>query len=202
MSERTKRPVPPAELHGKFVAWNDAGTEIVAFGDTFAEVRAKAVAAGEKRPRYERIPPANAYSLVTLRHVHRLAGIGLEGILNRISGECSERRLRMQPRSWELIRLAAGPKLPESAGRRLLGGWFRPVHAAPGLRGSTARRDASAPPVEAGPGPCSKANEGFAADDARRSSAARPEIDCTTPVPNGLFAHVSPTAARAAASTS
>ena len=61
MANDNKRPVPPAELHGKLVAWNQEGNEIVASGDTFAEVKAKALAAGEKRPRYERIPPADAH---------------------------------------------------------------------------------------------------------------------------------------------
>lgn len=61
MNRQNARPVPPVELHGKLVAWNHAGTEIVASGDTFAEVKAKALAAGEKRPRYERIPPADAH---------------------------------------------------------------------------------------------------------------------------------------------
>ena len=54
-SSDAQRPVPPAESHGKLVAWNQDGTEIVASGDTFAEVKAKALAAGEKRVRYERI---------------------------------------------------------------------------------------------------------------------------------------------------
>ena len=54
------RPVPPLEFHGKLVAWDHNGMKIVAAGDTFAEVKAKALAAGEVRPRYERIPPADA----------------------------------------------------------------------------------------------------------------------------------------------
>ena len=61
MANPKRRPIPPAEMHGKLVAWNQAGTKIVASGETFSEVKAKAEAAGEQRPRYERIPPADAH---------------------------------------------------------------------------------------------------------------------------------------------
>ena len=61
MSNHNERPIPPIECHGKLVAWNHEGTEVVAFGDTFAAVKQKAIAAGEQRPRYERIPPADAH---------------------------------------------------------------------------------------------------------------------------------------------
>jgi hypothetical protein len=54
------RPTPPLECHGKLVAWSRDGSKIIASGDSFAEVKAKAIAAGEDRPRYERIPPADA----------------------------------------------------------------------------------------------------------------------------------------------
>ncbi len=56
-----ERPVPPLDCHGKLVAWNHEGTQIIASGDVFAEVKAKALATGEQRPRYERIPPADAH---------------------------------------------------------------------------------------------------------------------------------------------
>ncbi|MBP87543.1 MAG: hypothetical protein CMJ64_12595 [Planctomycetaceae bacterium] len=59
-ANQNERPVPPLEYHGKLVAWSHDGTRIVASGDLFAEVKAKAHAAGESRPRYERIPPADA----------------------------------------------------------------------------------------------------------------------------------------------
>ena len=39
---------------GELVVWNREGSEIVASGGTFFEVKAKVLAAGEKRPRYER----------------------------------------------------------------------------------------------------------------------------------------------------
>lgn len=61
MENRPPRPVPPVECHGKLVAWNRDGTRVIAYGDTFAEVKAKALATGEQRPRYERIPPADAH---------------------------------------------------------------------------------------------------------------------------------------------
>ncbi len=54
-----ERPVPPLECHGKFVAWNHEGTAIIATGETFAEVKEAALATGEQRPRYERIPQAD-----------------------------------------------------------------------------------------------------------------------------------------------
>lgn len=57
---QNERPVPPLECHGKVVAWSHDGTRIVASGESFAVVKAKALAAGESRPRYERIPPADA----------------------------------------------------------------------------------------------------------------------------------------------
>lgn len=56
----TERPVPPLDLHGKLVAWSQDGQKIVAFGDSLSEVRAKAVEAGEPRPRFERLPAADA----------------------------------------------------------------------------------------------------------------------------------------------
>ena len=55
-----QRPAPPLECHGKLVAWSRDGSKITASGDSFSEVKAKALAAGEGRPRYERIPPADA----------------------------------------------------------------------------------------------------------------------------------------------
>ena len=54
------RPTPPLACHGKLVAWSHDGLKIIASGDSFPEVKAKAIAAGEQRPRYERIPPADA----------------------------------------------------------------------------------------------------------------------------------------------
>lgn len=56
-----ERPVPPLDCHGKLVAWNHEGTKIIAAGDTFVEVKAEALATGEKRPRYEQIPRADAH---------------------------------------------------------------------------------------------------------------------------------------------
>ena len=55
------RPVPPIEMHGKLVAWNRAGTKIIAAGETFAEVNKKVKDAGELCPRFERIPPADSH---------------------------------------------------------------------------------------------------------------------------------------------
>ena len=55
------RPPPPPECHGKLVAWSRDGSKVIASGDSFAEVKAKALAAGEQRPRYERIPPVDAH---------------------------------------------------------------------------------------------------------------------------------------------
>ena len=59
-AEQQPRPAPPLECHGKLVAWSHDGTRVVASGDSFAEVKAMASAAGEQRPRYERVPPADA----------------------------------------------------------------------------------------------------------------------------------------------
>lgn len=59
-TKQQSRPAPPLECHGKLVAWSRDSARIVASGDTFAEVKAKALAAGEPRPRYERVPPADA----------------------------------------------------------------------------------------------------------------------------------------------
>ncbi len=54
------RPIPPLGCHGKLVAWSHDGSKIIASGDSFSEVKAKVIAAGERRPRYERIPPTDA----------------------------------------------------------------------------------------------------------------------------------------------
>ncbi len=60
MNNHSDRPVPSVEQHGKFVAWNHDGTEVIASGDCFAEVKQKALESGEPRPRFEKIPRADA----------------------------------------------------------------------------------------------------------------------------------------------
>lgn len=58
--EKKKRPIPPVEYCGRIVAWNQKGDEIIAVGDSFSEVKSKALETGETRPRDERLPPADA----------------------------------------------------------------------------------------------------------------------------------------------
>ena len=52
-------PVPPAELHGKLVAWDKSHTDIVASGESYQEVKKAALAAGETDPIFEQIPSAD-----------------------------------------------------------------------------------------------------------------------------------------------
>ncbi|MGD9636076.1 MAG: hypothetical protein AB7U97_22540 [Pirellulales bacterium] len=64
MSENSKsdgiRSVPavPREYGGKWIAWNHAGTEILAAADDLATAEAFARKTGECRPRMEKIPRA------------------------------------------------------------------------------------------------------------------------------------------------
>lgn len=58
--DKQPRPIPPAEYGGRIVAWNQQGDEIIAVGDSFSEVKSKALETGETRPRYERLPPTDA----------------------------------------------------------------------------------------------------------------------------------------------
>jgi hypothetical protein len=53
------RPEPiPAEYAGKWIAWNEARTQIVAHGDSLWSVREQALATGCRRPILHRIPRA------------------------------------------------------------------------------------------------------------------------------------------------
>ena len=49
-------PVVPIEYGGRWIAWDFAGTRIVAVGDDLAEVERAARQAGEDRPRLEKVP--------------------------------------------------------------------------------------------------------------------------------------------------
>jgi hypothetical protein len=51
-----ERPIVPAELGGKWIAWTFDGTRIVAHGDTLDECEKAAEQAGEKSPRFEKVP--------------------------------------------------------------------------------------------------------------------------------------------------
>ena len=54
-------PIPdevPAELAGKWVAWDDEALHIVASGDTVEEALANAREAGVAEPYLDKVPPA------------------------------------------------------------------------------------------------------------------------------------------------
>ncbi len=50
----------PQEHGGKWVAWSSDGTRILSSGDDPNAVTADALAAGEKDPILERVPPSDA----------------------------------------------------------------------------------------------------------------------------------------------
>ena len=54
------RPVVPKELAGKWIAWNQQGTKIIASADDIRAARDKATAAGERDPIVDWVPPAHA----------------------------------------------------------------------------------------------------------------------------------------------
>lgn len=59
MSDELQFPDPvPAELAGKWVAWDDDALHIVGSGDTIEEAIASAQAAGVAEPYLEKTPPA------------------------------------------------------------------------------------------------------------------------------------------------
>lgn len=59
MPESMQFPDPvPAELSGKWVAWDENALHIVASGDTWSEALANAQAAGVAEPFLDKVPPA------------------------------------------------------------------------------------------------------------------------------------------------
>lgn len=55
-----RHPLPaPLEFAGQWVAWNQARTEIVAHGETFADVQRAAQAAGHSQPVLQRVRRRN-----------------------------------------------------------------------------------------------------------------------------------------------
>lgn len=49
-------PIVPKRYGGKWIAWDYAGTKIVASGDTLAAAKQAAEIAGEVNPRFEKVP--------------------------------------------------------------------------------------------------------------------------------------------------
>lgn len=66
MSESSKpeaprvTPIVPREYGGKWIAWNHAGTKILAAADDLHIAEASARKAGEARPRMEKVPRSDA----------------------------------------------------------------------------------------------------------------------------------------------
>ena len=60
---RRSQPRLPRELNGKWVAWDRDQTRIVGSGDTFAEAKEAAAAAGESAVLMARIPARNRLRL-------------------------------------------------------------------------------------------------------------------------------------------
>ena len=60
-----QRPTVPIEYGGKWIAWAQDQSEIIAEGSTFAEARAAAIGAGEPRPRLEKVPRSDAWHMGT-----------------------------------------------------------------------------------------------------------------------------------------
>jgi hypothetical protein len=52
-------PLPPAELHGKLVAWDKFHANIIAAGDCYQAVKKAALDAGESEPIFEQIPASD-----------------------------------------------------------------------------------------------------------------------------------------------
>jgi hypothetical protein len=57
-TEAVKLPVVPIEFAGQWIAWNHAGTHIVASGNTLEEAAQAAAAAGESQPVFAKAPKA------------------------------------------------------------------------------------------------------------------------------------------------
>ncbi len=55
------RPTVSVEYGGKWIAWKHDQSEIIADGNTFADVRAAAIAVGEPRPLLEKVPQSDAW---------------------------------------------------------------------------------------------------------------------------------------------
>jgi hypothetical protein len=58
-STSTESPIVPIEYAGQWIAWNAAGTQIVASGRTVQEVVQAAAAAGETQPVFAKVPKAD-----------------------------------------------------------------------------------------------------------------------------------------------
>ena len=54
--QHVEPPIVPKQYGGKWIAWDYAGTRIVASGDTLAAAKQAAQIAGDVSPRFEKVP--------------------------------------------------------------------------------------------------------------------------------------------------
>jgi hypothetical protein len=66
-SRLPERPIVPVELGGKWIAWTNDGSQIVAHGDTLDECERAAAEVGEKTPRFEKVPRSDVRIIGAIR---------------------------------------------------------------------------------------------------------------------------------------